>query len=88
MADVFNAELYVGNITNLKTAARVVHDLGVFSKSELDHAVKSLQSAGITDNLDIGVKKLMMVCEMARQDVDKVEKFVTTIIDRGTKTSF
>jgi vesicle-fusing ATPase len=44
MADVFNAELYVGNITSLDVVARVVRDLGVFSASELGRAIKMLDS--------------------------------------------
>jgi vesicle-fusing ATPase len=84
MADVFNAELYVGNITSLDVVARVVRDLGVFSASELGRAIKMLEDAGVGGNIAVGVKKLMMICEMARQDVDKVEKFVDAVVGGGT----
>jgi hypothetical protein len=36
---------------------------------------------GLDGHLSIGVKKLLMIVEMARQDVDKVEKFVNTLQD-------
>lgn len=38
-----------------------------------------LSQAGMDDKLAIGIKKLLMIIEMARQDADKVEKFVNTL---------
>lgn len=32
------------------------------------------------NKLTIGIKKLLMIIEMARQDADKIEKFVNTLI--------
>ena len=37
-----------------------------------------LQMSGINEKLSVGVKKLLMISEMARQDVDKVERFVSS----------
>ena len=39
-----------------------------------------LEQAGMDQKLAIGIKKLIMVIEMARQDTDKIEKFVNTLI--------
>ena len=39
-----------------------------------------LQQAGMEQRLAIGIKKLLMVIEMARQDADKIEKFVNTLL--------
>jgi vesicle-fusing ATPase len=40
-----------------------------------------LTQLNVEGKLTLGVKKLLMISEMARQDVDKVEKFVGTIQD-------
>lgn len=50
----------------------------LFNDQERSDALIEL---GTVENmtLSIGVKKLLMVIEMARQDVDKVNKFVNTI---------
>jgi vesicle-fusing ATPase len=84
MADIFNADLYVANITSLGVVGKVVRDLGVFTPGELSKALGMLADAGVEGKINIGVKKLMMICEMARQDTDKVEKFVDTIVEQGT----
>lgn len=84
MADVFNADLYVSNITSLEVVGRVVQELGVFSERELGNAIESLRENGVGERINIGVKKLMMICEMARQDVDRVERFVDAVIASGT----
>ena len=81
MSDVFNADLYVGNITDLGIAAKVVRDLGVFNTAELKRAFNMLAEHGFEEKINIGVKKLMMICEMSRQDTDKVDKFVVTMVN-------
>jgi vesicle-fusing ATPase len=46
-------------------------------------AVQRLQSS-IGDKLSIGIKKLMMVTEMARQDEAKLEKFISAMTEDHT----
>jgi len=84
MSDAFNAELYVQNIVDLNSVRKVVEELQIFSPTELTRAIRMLQEAGVSDKVAIGVKKLMMICEMSRQDVDKVETFVNTMLDQGS----
>jgi vesicle-fusing ATPase len=56
-------------------------DLQLFTPSESVQAISQLQRFLDGKKLSIGIKKLLMVTEMARQDVDKLDKFVNTIID-------
>ena len=44
-----------------------------------------LQQAGVDGRLSVGVKKLLMLSELARQDVDKVEKFVGALVDEASR---
>ncbi|KAI3654864.1 hypothetical protein MP228_000244 [Amoeboaphelidium protococcarum] len=79
MADCFNAELKVASINNIKEVLHVVKDLQLFSDAEYQQAVQRLQSYNLDGQIYIGIKKLLMIIEMARQDVDKVEKFISAL---------
>jgi vesicle-fusing ATPase len=61
--------------------SHTVKELKLFSETEERRAREMLMTMGLDGHLSIGVKKLLMIVEMARQDVDKVEKFVNTLQD-------
>jgi len=42
--------------------------------------MKSLSKELESNYVSIGVKKLLMIAEMARQDDDKVSKFISTLL--------
>jgi vesicle-fusing ATPase len=75
MEDVFDAEIHVPNITELRSVSKVLEEIKLFSDTELQKSMEFLHHMGLDGRLSIGIKKLLMICEMARQDVDKVEKF-------------
>ncbi|CAI2191442.1 11013_t:CDS:10, partial [Funneliformis geosporum] len=78
MSDCFNSEIYVPNIVELSFVDFVLEELALFNDDERNRALGALQQDGF--NLNIGIKKLLMIIEMSRQDVDKVDKFVSTIM--------
>jgi vesicle-fusing ATPase len=80
MTDEFSAELYVPTITSLEGVDIVLQQLELFEDSERERAISILQQANMDQKLSIGIKKLLMIIEMARQDEDKVDKFVNTIL--------
>lgn len=53
----------------------------MFGEQEHKRAFDILRQANLDGRLSLGVKKLLMISEMARQDVDKLEKFTSTVID-------
>lgn len=81
MADVFNAEIKVPNITDLSAVEKVVQEIKLFNDGEHRKAFEMLSQCNLEGKLTLGIKKLLMISEMARQDVDKVEKFVGTVQD-------
>ncbi|KAI9100516.1 P-loop containing nucleoside triphosphate hydrolase protein [Phlyctochytrium arcticum] len=84
LSEVFNASVYVPNITDLSSIDVVLQELKVFSDNERRQAIDTLRSSGIESRgLSIAVKKLLVIAEMANQDEDKVDKFVTTLSDEG-----
>jgi vesicle-fusing ATPase len=80
MVNEFSSEIYVPSITSLDGLNIVLQDLEIFNENERSLVLRHLQDAGMDHKLAIGVKKLLMVIEMARQDENKVEKFVNTIL--------
>lgn len=59
----------------------VKKELGLFTEVEKSRLMQNLNQAGAGERLSVGIKKLLMISEMARQDVDKVDKFFTTLCD-------
>ncbi|KAI8085172.1 P-loop containing nucleoside triphosphate hydrolase protein [Halteromyces radiatus] len=80
MIDAFASEIQVPTITSLSEIDIVLQKMELFNEQERSDALIEL---GTVENmtLSIGIKKLLMVIEMARQDTDKVSKFVNTISD-------
>jgi len=81
MIDCFNSEIYVPTIMDLLSVEIVLKELDLFDNNERNEALNRLQQEGIDQKtLSIWVKKLLMITEMCRQDVDKVDKFVNTLM--------
>lgn len=80
MTEEFSAEIYVPTITSLEGVDIVLQQLELFNDEQRERALSILRNANMDQKLTIGVKKLLMVIEMARQDEDKVEKFVNTML--------
>ncbi|RKP03847.1 hypothetical protein CXG81DRAFT_9017 [Caulochytrium protostelioides] len=84
VTDAFNADLYVPNITDLASVAMVLTKLELFTPEEQQRALMLFQQSGMDRRLSIGIKKLLMIIEMARQDMDRVDKFVSSLTELGT----
>ncbi|KAL0080661.1 P-loop containing nucleoside triphosphate hydrolase protein [Phycomyces blakesleeanus] len=80
MTDSFDSDIYVPTITNLEGVDIVLQQLELFTNQERERTLSILADSGADKRLAIGIKKLLMVIEMARQDADKIEKFVNTIL--------
>ena len=80
MISEFSAEIYVPTITSLESVDIVLQQLELFEDAERERALSLLSQANLDHKLTIGVKKLLMIIEMARQDENKVDKFVNAIL--------
>lgn len=82
--DAFATTLRVPAITTLRQLEAVLADVGLFrSPAELARALELLRQAGLDgeDKLAIGVKRLLTLVEMCRQDQDSaVDKLVTELV--------
>jgi len=80
MLDSFDAEIYVPSIKSLSSIDIVLKEIELFSDSERKYVMNNISQEIQSKYVSIGVKKLLMIAEMARQDDDKVSKFVSTLL--------
>ncbi|KAJ1950263.1 transport between ER and Golgi ATPase protein, partial [Dispira parvispora] len=80
MLDNFNAEIYVPPIRDVASVEFVLKDLQLYNQQELTQVMRSLYDEGVDTRLSLGIKKLLMIIEMARQDPQtKVEKLLASL---------
>ncbi|KAF8338713.1 AAA-domain-containing protein [Cantharellus anzutake] len=84
MNDIFDAEIRVPPITSLRALDRVLDEVKLFpSRTERGRALALLEQAGFghEGRLNVGIKKLLSVIEMARQDPNDIaEKLCSALI--------
>ncbi|KAF8515015.1 P-loop containing nucleoside triphosphate hydrolase protein [Gautieria morchelliformis] len=87
MSEVFDADTHVPPITTLRSVKKVLREVNLFTREEeLSHAMGKLRQAGFGDDeyetgLQIGIKKLLSVIEMARQEPEEVaERLVRALV--------
>ena len=81
LTEVFDSELRVPPISKLSSLEHILREVELFpTDDELSRAIYQLRGAGFGDDemetsrLNIGIKKLLSVIEMARQEPDSVGK--------------
>lgn len=87
LSETFDSELRVPPITKLTSLEYVLHEVELFtSGEERRQAIQMMKDAGVggldeySSNLQIGVKKLLSVIEMARQEPDNVAQRLTSAL--------
>ncbi|EJD48531.1 AAA-domain-containing protein [Auricularia subglabra TFB-10046 SS5] len=89
MSEVFDSEKRVPPISGLEALTHVLREVEIFKdERELGRAVRLVQQAGLVDSPDgdpgrlmIGVKKLLSVIEMARQEPEQTaERLVNALV--------
>jgi len=85
--DVFDSDIYVPNISDLATVENVLKYVdpieggeSAFNDADRARINRILTEASIETRLSIGVKKLQLVIEMAKQDLDPVERFCSELM--------
>ncbi|KZP00226.1 AAA-domain-containing protein [Calocera viscosa TUFC12733] len=75
MSDVFDSEIRVPPISDARSVETVIRELKLFgSETEYRRAMDKMRQAGLSGEgrLNIGIKKLLSVVEMARQEPEAV----------------
>ena len=81
----FDTDIAVSPITSIKGVVKVLQEVQLFRNSqEQNRAVQMLQETRLGEDgrpdLAVGVKKLLSMAEMARQDPDPASKIVSSLI--------
>jgi len=85
LSDAFDSEIRVPPLSNLQQLEHVIREVQLFqSGDERRAAIRMLEQAGFTSdpndidsNLQIGIKKLLNIVEMSRQEPDNVAQRLT-----------
>lgn len=76
----FDAEIAVPNVSSHKELQHIMHELNLFTPAEEHEALTEIAEATRTNDLNVGIKKILMAAETARQDGDnKVGRFASII---------
>jgi vesicle-fusing ATPase len=93
LSDVFDSELRVPPISNLSSLETILREVQLFpSERELQPTMRMLAEAGFaadanveheaTMHLQVGIKKLLSIIEMARQEPERSgERLVSALIN-------
>lgn len=75
----FNSDIFVPNVQTSSELRYVMEQSGAFDAHEIAQALEGI--GGLADNgrVSVGVKKILLGIETAKQDVDKVGRFVRVI---------
>jgi len=85
----FDTDISISPITTIESVVHVLDEVSLFSSSkEKQRAVQMLREARLGEGgrpeLMVGVKKLLSMAEMARQDPDPTMKIVASLIRETT----
>ena len=87
MSEVFDAEIRISPISNLDSLNNVLVDMKLFrSRAEHEDALEQLRVAGFGNEgrLNIGVKKVLSIVEMARQEPQDIgQRLDSALINYG-----
>ncbi|KAF8533957.1 P-loop containing nucleoside triphosphate hydrolase protein [Trichophaea hybrida] len=76
----FDAEIAVPNVANQKELQAVLGELGLFAPQDQGRVLEEIEQYTGTKELNVGIKKILMAAETARQDVnDTVGRFVSIV---------
>ncbi|KAI5797631.1 P-loop containing nucleoside triphosphate hydrolase protein [Geopyxis carbonaria] len=71
----FDAEIAVPNVSTHTELSLIMRELQAFTAHEEQAALAEIAEATRTTDLNVGIKKILMAVETARQDEDKVGRF-------------
>lgn len=77
LAEIFDSQIRIPPMNTLRSLEIVFKEVELFSSSEFrKYAMGKIEQAGFAgeDKLNVGVKKLLSVVEMARQETDERDR--------------
>lgn len=75
----FNSDIFVPNVRSFGELRHVMEQSGAFDHQEIAQALEGVGGLGDDGRVNVGIKKVLLGIETAKQDVDKVGRFVRVI---------
>ncbi|KAJ5158504.1 ATPase AAA-type core [Penicillium coprophilum] len=75
----FNSDIMVPNVSSFGELRFVMEKSGAFDAQEIARALESVGGLADDGRLSVGIKKILLGIETAKQDTDKVGRFVRVI---------
>ncbi|KAJ5141282.1 hypothetical protein N7476_008973 [Penicillium atrosanguineum] len=75
----FNSDIMVPNVSSFGELRYVMEQSGAFDAREIAQALEGVGGLAEDGRLSVGIKKVLLGIETAKQDVDKVGRFVRVI---------
>ena len=75
----FNSDIMVPNVSSFGELRFIMEKSGAFDAQEIAQALESVGGIADDGRLSVGIKKILLGIETAKQDTDKVGRFVRVI---------
>ncbi|KGO51322.1 ATPase, AAA-type, core [Penicillium expansum] len=75
----FNSDIMVPNVSSFGELRFIMEKSGAFDAQEIAQALESVGGIADDSRLSVGIKKILLGIETAKQDTDKVGRFVRVI---------
>ncbi|PLB53131.1 putative vesicular fusion ATPase [Aspergillus steynii IBT 23096] len=75
----FNSDIMVPNVMSYQELEHIMQNSGAFEPEEITQALRSIGGIAEDKTIGVGIKKILLGIETAKQDADKVGRFVRVI---------
>ncbi|KAI9043708.1 AAA family ATPase SEC18 [Aspergillus affinis] len=75
----FNSDIMVPNVMSYQELEHIMQNSGAFEPEEIKQALRSIGGIAEDKTIGVGIKKILLGIETAKQDADKVGRFVRVI---------
>jgi vesicle-fusing ATPase len=71
----FSSDIPVGNVNTYQELQYIMDQSGAFSQQEIQGALREIQEITSAQEVGVGIKRVLLAIETAKQDVDKASRF-------------
>lgn len=79
MFNSFDADIPVPNVSTYEELGYVLRESGVFSEADQGRAIQELRDITRSEEVGVGIKKILLAIETARQDEDMPGRFASVM---------
>lgn len=84
----FDADIAVPNVNTHQELSHILHGSRVFTEQDSNRALSEIRSLTGSDEVGVGVKKILLGIETARQDEDMPGRFASVVARAVAERSY